>query len=210
MFGFSLTLFEVLGWVASALVLATFSLKTMIPLRAVAIASNIAFMSYGYAGHLVPVAVLHSILLPINVYRLLQLRSLVRRTREAAKEQRAAFPWEKLAHLLATKRLKAGETLIEKGTIAESLYILLEGSVRILGTNETIGKGEPVGEFALFSSDRRRTATVTCETDVVVGVLSETSLWELFFQNPEFGTYLVKTIVSRTLPRSAVARPEAG
>jgi hypothetical protein len=38
------------GWFASALVFATFFMKTMIPLRLVAITSNIAFMSYTLVG----------------------------------------------------------------------------------------------------------------------------------------------------------------
>ena len=41
---------ELVGYLASALVFATFYMKTMMPLRAVAIASNVAFISYGYVG----------------------------------------------------------------------------------------------------------------------------------------------------------------
>ena len=41
---------ELVGYLASALVFATFYMKTMMPLRAVAIASNVAFISYGTAG----------------------------------------------------------------------------------------------------------------------------------------------------------------
>ncbi|HSP94384.1 MAG TPA: hypothetical protein VLU06_07520, partial [Thermoanaerobaculia bacterium] len=56
---------DAVGYVASLLVFCTFYMKTMIPLRSVAIASNVAFMTYGFAGRLYPVLVLHSVLLPL-------------------------------------------------------------------------------------------------------------------------------------------------
>ncbi len=70
----------VAGWLASALVFTTFFMRTMIPLRLVAIASNVAFMAYavlglryGVFGRLYPILVLHASLLPLNVLRLRQL-----------------------------------------------------------------------------------------------------------------------------------------
>lgn len=39
-------------WLASSLVFATFCAKRMLPLRALAITSNIAFISYGYTDAL--------------------------------------------------------------------------------------------------------------------------------------------------------------
>lgn len=62
------------GFVAAGLVLATFCMRSMNALRWVAIASNVAFMIYGYLGGLAPVLLLHTLLLPVNVYRLVQLR----------------------------------------------------------------------------------------------------------------------------------------
>ena len=63
-----------IGFAAAGLVLATFSMRSMIALRWVAIASNLAFIAYGYLGNLAPVLLLHVLLLPINVCRLAQLR----------------------------------------------------------------------------------------------------------------------------------------
>ena len=63
---------EALGFVAAGLVFATFCMKRLVPLRAVAISSNLAFILYGYSAGLKPVLVLHLVLLPVNVFRLLQ------------------------------------------------------------------------------------------------------------------------------------------
>jgi hypothetical protein len=45
-----------LGNIASGLVLGAFSMKDMVQLRAVAIASNLAFIGYGLGLDLIPVA----------------------------------------------------------------------------------------------------------------------------------------------------------
>ncbi len=61
------------GYLASTLVLATFTTNDMRLLRVVGIFSNIAFITYGALGGLVPVLVLHLLLLPLNMVRLFQL-----------------------------------------------------------------------------------------------------------------------------------------
>ena len=61
-----------IGYVAASLVLATFCARTMVLLRALAIASNLAFIAYGLLAHLWPILLLHAVMLPLNVYRLLE------------------------------------------------------------------------------------------------------------------------------------------
>lgn len=61
-----------ISYVACTLVLATFSMKTMRPLRLTAIASNVAFIVYAVMADLPPILVLHSVLLPLNLLRLKQ------------------------------------------------------------------------------------------------------------------------------------------
>jgi CRP/FNR family cyclic AMP-dependent transcriptional regulator len=63
-----------IGYAAATLVLATFCMRSMRSLRWVAIASNLAFIAYALLAELGPVLVLHALLLPVNVVRLLQLR----------------------------------------------------------------------------------------------------------------------------------------
>jgi hypothetical protein len=63
-----------LGFVASFAVLATFLMRTMLPLRIVAVGNNVLFIGYGYCAHILPVLCLHLALLPINIGRLSELR----------------------------------------------------------------------------------------------------------------------------------------
>jgi hypothetical protein len=65
---------EIVGYLASALVLATFCMREMRALRVLAIASNLAFIAYSLLAVLPPVFLLHAILLPVNAVRLLQTR----------------------------------------------------------------------------------------------------------------------------------------
>jgi CRP/FNR family transcriptional regulator, cyclic AMP receptor protein len=63
-------LVDLIGYAAAALVLLAFSLRSLIALRSVAIASNLTFIAYASAAHRQPVLVLHAALLPINLWRL--------------------------------------------------------------------------------------------------------------------------------------------
>jgi hypothetical protein len=73
---------DAIGYLAAGLVVATFCMRSMRGLRCVAIASNLAFISYGYVGDLMPVLMLHLILLPVNMIRLSEHRSAQRRVAE--------------------------------------------------------------------------------------------------------------------------------
>ena len=64
---------DVLGFFGAGLVLATFCMKQLVPLRALAITSNVAFALYGYCLGIEPVLVLHLILLPVNIMRLVEV-----------------------------------------------------------------------------------------------------------------------------------------
>ena len=61
---------DCVGYIASFLVLLTFYMKEMVPLRAAALCSNVAFLVYGGSLHLTPIILLHGALIPINVCRL--------------------------------------------------------------------------------------------------------------------------------------------
>jgi hypothetical protein len=62
------------GCLASSLVFLTFYMKDMVPLRLVALCSNVAFLIYAGGLHLAPIFVLHAALIPINLRRLICAR----------------------------------------------------------------------------------------------------------------------------------------
>lgn len=64
---------NIIGYLASTMVLLTFVSKDIRLLRVLAIVSNIAFLTYGLLVWLPPVFCLHLMLLPINAVRLLEI-----------------------------------------------------------------------------------------------------------------------------------------
>ena len=106
------------AWVAALLVFSTFFMKTMIPLRVVAIGSNVAFigyallgLQYGIFGRVYPILVLHTALLPLNVVRLRQIKSLIKNVNEASTSE--AF--DSLTPYMTSERHRQGDTLFSKG-----------------------------------------------------------------------------------------------
>ena len=62
-----------LGVLGSILVFASFWMKRSIPLRMMALASNVVFIAYAWLAWLVPILILHIALLPLNAARLWEL-----------------------------------------------------------------------------------------------------------------------------------------
>jgi hypothetical protein len=73
-----MSLIDIVGYLAALVVLAAFCMSSIVPLRIVAILSNVLFAVYGLLAHLYPIFLLHSILLPINVLKLTHLELLTR------------------------------------------------------------------------------------------------------------------------------------
>jgi hypothetical protein len=85
---------DLLGFSACGVTLITFAQRRMWPMRIFAIAANILFIGYGAIGLLYPVLLLHLVLLPLNVIRLIQIATQegVRRTPGLQPSQRIFVP----------------------------------------------------------------------------------------------------------------------
>jgi hypothetical protein len=84
---------DALGWLAASLMLLTFLCRDVRWLRALAMLTNLAFMSYGFAAGVLPVLVLHAVLLPLNASRLLWAIRQARRS-TALEPRRPSAPHE--------------------------------------------------------------------------------------------------------------------
>ncbi len=85
-----MTWIDLTGYLASLAVLATFCMSRMICLRAVAVLSNVLFVTYGIGEHLYPVLILHVALLPINIMKIFRLRRQVGQVFSGYPGERAA------------------------------------------------------------------------------------------------------------------------
>jgi CRP/FNR family transcriptional regulator, cyclic AMP receptor protein len=201
---------EILGYAASAAVFATFCMRGMIPLRSVALASNVLFVAYGAVNHIYPVLVLHTVLIPINAIRLLQMQRLVRHVRAAQTE---ALSIHSLLPFMHLREFAAGATIVRKDEVADRLYYLAEGTVEIPEFGKVIGPGTVVGEIGVFSPHRQRIASAICRTDCQVYELSESDAKQLYFQDRSFGFAVLQLMITRLIEDSranpAVTRPSA-
>ena len=186
---------DLLGYIAAFLVFLTFSMKTMVPLRIVGICSNVFFIAYGYLAPAYPLFVLHIALLPLNIFRLRQMLSLVRQIGDATKGD-LNMDWLKP---FTTKRtVKAGDFLFRKTDKADAMYFVISGEFRIPDLGVSIGPGEVIGELGLLDPNRARTQTVQCVTDAEILRVSYDQVKQLYFQNPKFGFYFLQ-LTSRRL-----------
>ncbi len=189
-----MTWIDILGYAASAAVLATFCMSTMIPLRILALVSNVLFMTYGYVDHLYPVLTLHAILFPVNALRLVQFLRLVRDMRDAHREDLSI---KSLLPYMTKRKFAAGETLVRKGEKADVLYYLVDGELEITDLNKVLKSGAVVGEIGVFAPRQVRTATVVCRSNCSLFELTENKAKQLYFEDRSFGFAVLRLIISR-------------
>jgi CRP/FNR family transcriptional regulator, cyclic AMP receptor protein len=187
---------EFVGYLAAGLVFATFYMKTMIPLRLVGITSNVTFMVYAWFASVVPLFVLHCALLPLNVWRLMQIRTLLQEVRKVAVGD---LPLESLLPFMTPRRAEAGEVLFRRGDAAGEMFHLLRGTVRLEELDKTLGPGAMLGEISMFAPRRERTGTAVCDTDVELLSITADKVMQLYYQNPRFGFHVVRLITGRLI-----------
>jgi CRP-like cAMP-binding protein len=191
-----MTLTEAVGYLAAALALAAFTMKGMLPLRALAAAMNIGFAAYGYLAGNELLWVAHLLQLPLNLFRLVELARTRQMAARASHDDLSIDPL--LPFMLQVKRAK-GTTLFGKGDPAEIMYYIAQGTVRIVEIDRICRSGDLIGEIALFAPDRRRTATAVCESDCLLFAMTGKKATELYLEEPRFGLQLVRLITSRLI-----------
>ena len=137
-----MTWIDLLGYAASASVLATFCMSTMVPLRVVAICSNVLFIAFGMFAHIYPVFVLHIVLLPVNIARLIQLLRLIQNVKAAGAGDLSVA---RLIPFMSRRIVKAGHVLMRQGENADSMYYLVSGQLQISRDRQDIDTRRGVG-----------------------------------------------------------------
>ena len=187
---------DLLGYIAAAGTLVSITMRTMIPLRAVAIGVSVVSLAYGIEKGSVPTIVLQMILLPVNTYRLHEMWRLTRQVRSAAAGD-LSLDW--LKRFMHRKRFKAGDVVCRRGDPAVAMYYVIRGRFVVQELNEAIGADEVVGEVGLIVPDQTRTRTIACTQDGELLELRYDEVRQLYYQNPEFGFWLLRLLGQRLL-----------
>jgi len=199
-----MTIGEIAGYVASVLVFATFYMKTMVPLRIVGILSNIAFITYASIEGLLPILILHSALLPLNLVRLSQLRAQLREIGEAVVGDFSIRP---ILPLMKSHKMAAGDVIFRTGDPADALYFLATGSIALPEVGTELQPGTLFGEFGLFSPSGRRTATAIAKTDGTIMSLQQKDILGTLIQHPRLGVLLLRLTTARFLENAEKGEP---
>jgi CRP/FNR family cyclic AMP-dependent transcriptional regulator len=197
---------EILGYIALALLLISAAMRTITTLRIFAIAANLAIIAYGVLAARYEVAGVGAAILLLNVWRLWEMRRLVAATRGATAAGSAPISMDWLLPYMRPMALPADAVIFRKGDIADAMYFVSHGKVRIDEFDIELGEGTLFGEIGLFSDQKIRTATAKTVGDASLLVVSAERVQELFYQNPEFGFFLVGLITRRLAEDAALGR----
>ncbi len=190
-----MTVTDFLGYAAAFLVLLTFSMKTMVQLRVVGILSNVFFIGYAYLMGAHPILILHTILLPLNIFRLWQIMVLVRKVEDAT---RGHPDMEWLKPITSRCSFSKGEILFHKGDPADRMMFVVSGAFLVREINVSIGPGNVIGELGLLKPEKTRTQTIECTEASDVLEITYDHVKQLYFQSPKFGFYFLQ-LASRRL-----------
>jgi CRP/FNR family transcriptional regulator, cyclic AMP receptor protein len=202
--GIRMTLVEILGYLALLLLLASAAMRTIIWLRILAISANLAIVAYGIVTARYPITVFGAVILLINAWRLWEMRKLVALTRQATAAGGAPLTVDWLLPYMRPLALPADTVLFRKGDAADAMYFISRGRMRFDELGIELGEGSLFGEIGLFSDHKVRTASAKSLGPCSLMVVSAERVRELFFQNPEFGFFLVG-LITRRLSEDAAA-----
>lgn len=189
-----MTWVELIGWLGAALAITGSAMKTIIPLRCIGIAANVASLIFAISIGNKPGMVVNLILLPLNSVRLFQMLRLIKKVKQASNSD-LSMEW--LKPFMTRRAVKAGEVLFAKGDGATCMFYTLSGRYRLKELGIELPKGQLVGEMGFLSPDNTRTQTLECLESGEVLSISYDEVRQLYFQNPQFGFYFLRLTSER-------------
>lgn len=175
---------------------ATLMVRTIVPLRVIGIISMLFFIAYGAMAGAVTTFLLYLLSLPINVFRLRQMLSLVKKARVSAQGD-LSMDW--LRPFMIPRRYRKGDVLFRKGDVAKEMLLTVTGKFLVKEIGVELPPGRFMGELGFVAPENRRTQTVECIEDGDVLTITYEKLLELYFQNPEFGYYFLRLTSERLM-----------
>jgi hypothetical protein len=180
---------------AFACMLAGALVRTMMPLRWLAVASGCGLLAYGVLAPSATTADAAAILLPVNIYRAVEVTRLTRRVHRAGAAADLVGHW--LKPHMKVRKLREGRVLFNKGDAAHHLFMLADGEMELVESGMPMEPGRIFGEIALFSPSGLRTQTARCRTACTVLQIHESTVMQLYYQHPSFGFHLIGLLAAR-------------
>jgi hypothetical protein len=179
---------------ASVFVVATTTMRTMIPLRVFGILTNLVLIATAIPGHNYPVILVQVVVLMLNSYRLHQMLQLVRDVKRSVNSD-LSMDW--LKPFMTERKCSAGEILFYKDEKAEDMLYIVSGKFRLIESGIELPVGAIVGELGMLSPTNARTQSLECIESGLILSVSYSKVEELYVQNPAFGFYFLKLASAR-------------
>ena len=122
----SITFSNVFALVGGIFLIATFVVRTIVPMRVLTIVSIVFFLGSAALAGSVPRFFLYLLALPINVIRLVQIRNLVKKARSSA-QGTMSLDW--LRPYMTPRTYHKGDVLFRKGDPAAEMFLTVIGNV---------------------------------------------------------------------------------
>jgi CRP/FNR family cyclic AMP-dependent transcriptional regulator len=195
----------VLGVLGVLFSFASFVMKRMLPLRILAIGANVCFIGYGLWIAAFPGVILNVFLLPVNARRIWEIKKLSKEIQQAT-EQSPVSEW--LLPHMNRRAFKKDAVLFRKDDVADKLIYIAKGDLELAEIERPVRAGELVGEIGLFSPAKKRTQTLVAKTDGELYEMTDEMLFQLYYQHPKLGFFMMRLITERLL--RDLARQQAG
>jgi hypothetical protein len=194
-FSFTDLLAYAAGAIGVAFAAAGAIVRTMIPLRWLAVGSNLGLLVFGALHPSLTTFAVSAVLLPINLYRVREMTRLTRKVTAAEVGADLSGVW--LRPYMKARKMRAGQVLFRRGDQADMLYLVADGRMELVEIGRELPAGRIFGEIALFSPSKKRTATARCVTPCTVLCIDEGTVKQLYHQNPSFGFHLIALVAAR-------------
>jgi Cyclic nucleotide-binding domain len=179
---------------ASVFVVATTTMRTMIPLRVFGILTNLVLIATAVPAHNYPVILVQLVVLALNSYRLHQMLQLVRDVKRSVSSD-LSMEW--LKPFMTERKCATGEVLFYKDEKADSMYYIVSGRYRLVESGIEVPVGAITGEFGMLSPSNVRTQTLECVEGGTILSVTYDQVEQLYVQNPAFGFYFLKLVTAR-------------
>src|SRR5438067_4440490 len=190
---------------ASVFMVATTTMRTMIPLRVFGILTNLVLIATAIPAHNYLVIGVQTVVLGLNAYRLHQMLQLVRDVRKSVNSD-LSMDW--LKPFMTEHKWKAGEILFYKDEKAEDMLYIVSGRFRLVESGIEFPVGAIVGELGMLSPSNIRTQSLECIESGVILSVSYSKVEELYVQNPAFGFYFLRLSSARLFQNLSTAQQQ--
>jgi len=101
------------------------------------------------------------------------------------------------------RKYRKGEVLFHKGERADEMLLIVTGRFLVTEIGVELAPGRIVGELGFITPNNKRTQSVECVEDGSVMTIKYDRLLEIYFEQPDFGYYLLRLATARLLENNA-------